>query len=374
MTESQKSLEISLYLHIPFCDSKCGYCAFNSEVNKNHLKILYMTTLAKYISHKFKEILKNTQHKQLKITSVYIGGGTPSVIQPHLYESIFAEFMPLLKPQAEISIEANPDSLTLEWLSTLKSLGVNRLSLGVQSFESKKLAFLERNHNIESTYNAIEIALKVGLDNLNIDLIYGTPFCNRKLLEYELEVACSLPLSHISAYHLSLDEGSRLYHKYKKNPNGFFILNPSEEFEDFLSIGHFVSHYLKKAGFWQYEVSNYTKAKPSYHNLRYWEGKEYLGIGAGAVGYTEGTRTTMPKNIERFLSSFNEEKEILTPHNQLLEHLFLGFRSCVGVEAKRIPNIRNLGILLNENKVEREKERIYAKDYFLGDEIALFVS
>lgn len=329
-----------------------------------------MKTLAKYLSYKLATLKETTK---IKITSVYIGGGTPSTIESHLYELIFKEFLPLLQPKAEITIEANPNSLSQEWLNTLQSFGVNRLSLGVQSFNDKKLIFLERNHKMESTYNAMETALKAGLTNLNIDLIYGTPLCNVELLEYELETACSLPINHISAYHLSLDKGSKFYQKANKESFGG-LMESDEEFGEFLSIGHFVKSFLQKQGFTQYEVSNYTKTHPSYHNLSYWEGKEYLGIGAGAVGYAKGVRTTMPKNIEKFLSGFYEEKEVLNTQEKLLEHLLLGFRSCVGVKREKVPNTQNLKILLEEHKVEKRGERIYAKDYFLGDEIALFVS
>ncbi len=329
-----------------------------------------MQTLTKYLSDK----LQSLKNKNLKIASVYIGGGTPSLIEAKAYESVFVEFLPLLQPQAEITIEANPNSLSLEWLSIMKDLGVNRLSLGVQSFNPSKLTLLERDHKIDSIYNAIEIALKIGLNNLNIDLIYGTPLCNIEILEQDLKLACALPLSHISAYHLSLDEGSRFYYKQREKFGETLNQNSNQEFGEFLSIGHFVRAYLQNEGFCQYEVSNYTKHQPSSHNLRYWRGEEYLGVGAGAVGTLNGIRTTMPKNIEKFLEKFEEEKEILNPQDKLLEHLFLGFRSCVGVEEEKIPNKQNLKILLEEGKVKRQNHRVYAQDYFLGDEIALFVS
>lgn len=366
-----KPLKISLYLHIPFCNSKCGYCAFNSQTDKNHLKMPYMEALAKYVSYKLKNLVD--KYQCLQITSVYIGGGTPNLIESRAYELVFAEFLPFLQPQAEISIEANPNALSLEWLNTLKSLGVNRLSLGVQSFDDTKLAFLERDHKKDSAYRAIEMAFQAGLENLNIDFIYGTPLCSAKLLENELKLACALPLSHLSAYHLSLDEGSRFYQKQQEKFGGALIGNSDKEFEGFLSIGHFVSSYLQEAGFKQYEVSNYTKSKPSLHNLGYWSGKDYLGIGAGAVGTLADVRTTMPKSIEKFLLRFSEEEEFLSPQDQLLEHLFLGFRSCVGVAIERIPNAQNLAILLESGKVRKCGKRVYAQDYFLGDEIALFV-
>ena len=199
---------LSLYLHIPFCDSKCGYCAFNSKTNKDHLKLLYMQKLAMYLHDKLTSLQEDLD---VQIASVYIGGGTPSVVEAYLYADVFKEFSPFLKSGAEISVEANPNHLSLEWLRTMRTFGVNRLSLGVQSFDAKKLAFLEREHDNKNTFLAIEYAQNAGFDNLSIDLIYGTPLCSESLLENELNIAVNLPLSHISAYHLSLDPGSRFY-------------------------------------------------------------------------------------------------------------------------------------------------------------------
>ena len=167
-----------------------------------------MQTLAMYLRAKLKCLQEDYTVQML---SVYIGGGTPSVVESQLYVAVFEEFLPFLKKGAEISIEANPNHLTLEWLCTMRNLGVNRLSLGVQSFDTQKLAFLERLHHPKNTFLAIDLAQKAGFENLSIDLIYGTPLCNATLLERELETALKLPLTHISAYHLSLDSGSRFY-------------------------------------------------------------------------------------------------------------------------------------------------------------------
>lgn len=199
-----------------------------------------METLARYVSYKIHNLLKENQN--LQITSVYIGGGTPNSVKSRAYSSLFAEFSPYLAPQAEISIEANPNSLSLEWLQTLQSLGVNRLSLGAQSFEDSKLIFLERHHRKDSIFYAIEMALKAGLKNLSIDLIYGTPLCNASLLTQELETACALPLSHLSAYQLSIDEGSRFYANKESLGN---LRDFEGEFEGFLSMGHFIKSYLQ---------------------------------------------------------------------------------------------------------------------------------
>lgn len=361
-----QSENLSLYLHIPFCDSKCGYCAFNSKVDKNHLKPLYMQKLAVYLRNKLRNLQES---RKVRIISVYIGGGTPSVVESHLYADVFREFLPFLKSGAEISVEANPNKLSLEWLRAMRAFGVNRLSLGVQSFDAQKLAFLEREHNNKNTFLAIDYAQNVGFKNLSIDLIYGTPLCSESLLESELKTALKLPLTHISAYHLSLDSGSRFY-KEKERVYMESQKRLAEEFGGFLSIGHFVEAYLEK--FLHYEVSNYGKI--STHNLHYWKGGDYVGVGAGAVGCIGDVRTSMPNSIEKFLEEFSEQKEILTQEDRKLEHLFLGFRSCVGVEIEKISNQKNLELLLCENILIQKNKRVLAKDYFLGDEIALFLS
>ncbi|MDD6055522.1 MAG: radical SAM family heme chaperone HemW [Helicobacter sp.] len=355
-------LKSALYLHIPFCDSKCGYCAFNSKTNKNHLKQPYMQTLANYLTKKL-QILQESYNK-IQITSIYIGGGTPSVVESYLYENIFAAFKPYLCDGCEITIEANPNSLDLEWLRNLKSYGVNRLSLGVQSFFEKKLEFLEREHKIKNSFNALEMAQSVGLDNVSIDLIYGTPFCIKNVLQEELEISKKLPIAHISAYELSLDAGSRFYKTHRG-----ILKDSSDEFCGFASMGHFVKAYLE--GFLQYEVSNYGRV--SLHNLNYWQGGNYLGIGAGAFGCVENERYFMPRNIYEFMQDFKEIKESLNKDDLELERLFLGFRSCVGVDIGYIKNRQKLEILLQENKVFMDNDRIFAKDYFLGDEIALYL-
>ncbi|MDE5603941.1 MAG: radical SAM family heme chaperone HemW [Helicobacter sp.] len=357
-------MEVALYLHIPFCDSKCGYCAFNSTTHQNHLKTVYMEALHKHLLHQI-------QHLQItKFSSVYIGGGTPSVINSKLYEPIFHILQPYLPKDSEINIEANPNSLTLQWLRDLKSFGINRLSLGVQSFFDKKLQFLERIHQRDCIPKAFEIIQKAGIENISLDLIYGTPFCTKEVLELELTQASQMPINHLSAYQLSIDEGSRFFLQNKQEREG--------EFEGFSSMGHFIKSYLQSCGFYQYEVSNYARDYRSKHNLSYWERKPYLGVGAGAVSCINNIRSYTQKDIKTYIQTLEknqekENKEILSPQDIELETLFLGFRSCVGVAKEKITNQENLKILLEESKVEKRNNKIYAKDYFLSDSLVLFL-
>ncbi|WP_104722354.1 radical SAM family heme chaperone HemW [Helicobacter mesocricetorum] len=356
-------MKVALYLHIPFCDSKCGYCAFNSTTHQNHLKIPYMEALHKHLLHQIQALQIS------KFSSVYIGGGTPNVINSNFYKPIFDTLQPYLPKDTEINTEANPNSLTLQWLRDLKDFGINRLSLGVQSFFTKKLQFLERIHQSDCIPKAFDLIQKAGIENVSLDLIYGTPFCTKEILELELAQASQMPINHLSAYQLSIDEGSRFFLQNKQEREG--------EFEGFPSMGHFIKSHLESYGFYQYEVSNYSKGYRSKHNLSYWERKPYLGIGAGAVSCINNTRSYAQKDLKAYIQTCKENKEekreILSPQDIELETLFLGFRSCVGVETKKITNQTNLKILLEENKVEKRGNTIYAKDYFLSDSLVLFL-
>ncbi|PZT47530.1 coproporphyrinogen III oxidase [Helicobacter valdiviensis] len=355
-------MHASLYLHIPFCDSKCGYCAFNSLANKNHLKTAYMQALHSQL------LFKLQSFENLKITSLYIGGGTPSVLKAELYEPIFNAITPYLQSHAEVSIEANPNSLNYEWICTLKDFGVNRVSLGVQSFFPQKLQFLERNHQNSSTFEAINSLKRANIQKISIDLIYGTPLCNETLLQKEVQEAVSLGTSHISAYHLSIDEGSAFFKQKKKELSG--------EFAGFASMGHFVKTLLEKEGFLQYEISNFAKNSHfSYHNLSYWEQKPYIGVGAGAVGCIHNQRFYPQTKLENYIQNpLKEEIENLSEEDLELEGLFLGLRTSFGVSLDKIKNTKKLQILLKEKKVKEEEGKIIANDLFLGDEIALFLS
>ena len=303
-----------------------------------------------------------------KITSVYIGGGTPSVVESSKYQRIFEILYPFLKGNAEVNIEANPNSLTLEWIKNLKSFGVNRLSLGVQSFFAEKLRFLERIHREDSIYGAMENALKVGLENISIDLIYGTPFCAKEILEQEVQMASKLPINHISAYQLSIDEGSRFFVQQKREFSG--------EFEGYPSMGHFMKECLGQQGFVQYEVSNYARGYYSKHNLGYWEQKEYLGFGLSAHSYYQKQRYSNIENLEQYIENVQkgllEKNKILqeeqNQEEEQREYMLLGLRKLQGVSIQAFQTkfgnhplklyANSLEKLQKENLIEIKKDTI----------------
>lgn len=358
-----------LYIHIPFCDSKCGYCAFFSAINKTHLIESYFTSLL--LDLKSQLNFAHNLGKFKKINSVFIGGGTPNMVDSKFYKNVFETFLPFCEVNCEISIESNPNLLTKKWLNEMTQMGVNRLSMGIQSFFSDKLNMLERNHNKKDIQNALNIA-RNEIDNFSIDLIYDCKLDSKKRMQSELESSIKLEPNHISAYSLSIESNSNF------GENKRYDLQYKKE-----SLGYFVRDFLQSSGYKQYEVSNYSKNKKCKHNLGYWQGKEYLGIGAGAVGRldisnldskTKAIRYSTPKNIESYIKNpLFKHKENLTKQNLDFEKIFLGFRSEIGVDIS-LCDIKKAKILLDEKMCEKNGEKIYAKDYFLADSIALYIS
>ncbi|QIR74910.1 coproporphyrinogen III oxidase family protein [Sulfurospirillum diekertiae] len=347
------------YLHIPFCDSKCHYCAFNSYENKGTLKQNYMhhiTTQLRFELEKF-----NAQKES--ITSLFIGGGTPSTIPASWYESFFKMITPYLSHDAEVTSEANPHSATQEWIAEMKTLGINRLSFGVQSFNEQKLTFLGRNHSPKIALQAIHNASKVGIQNISLDLIYGTALDTPSLLERDLHIASSLPINHLSAYALTLEEATPFY---KRND----VTNDSEE------LAKTFVQAIIQAGFPQYEISNFGRYQ-SIHNKGYWEHQDYLGIGAGAVGFLKNRRFYPSKEIETYIQNpLFQEVETLRREDLHNETLFLGLRSNIGIVLDEFsPKERErVNLLIRENKLTCKDNRVFNNDYFLSDEIALFIT
>lgn len=342
-----------IYIHIPFCESKCNYCDFNSYSNINYLKNSYINALLLQLKSDL------TLVKPKSIKSVYFGGGTPSSIGHQKYIKIFEMLKPYLCDNTEINSEANPNSATQEWLDEMKELGVNRLSFGTQSFDNNKLKYLSRVHSANSTINAVNNAYKLGYKNLSVDLIYDVIGDNKKLLSNDLNIAFSLPINHISAYCLTIEGNIILTDKSKKH-------------DDNLSL--WFSNEIKKR-FTQYEVSNYGDYK-SIHNMSYWNLNEYLGIGSGAVGYINGKRYYPSKNVKEYIANpTNYRYETISEKELYIEKIFLGMRSCVGVPLKHFKpkHKERVNILLENGKLFLIKDKVYNKEYMLTDEIVNFI-
>ena len=348
------------YIHIPFCESKCPYCAFNSYASKDELKHAYMNALLAQLQHDAKRF--NLQAKSIE--SVFIGGGTPSTVEASLYAPLFDFLSFYLHADAEITSEANPSSGTKKWLLGMKELGVNRISFGVQSFQENKLKFLGRNHSKNVAIEAIESAFAIGINNLSLDLIYGTAVDNLALLAKDLSLAASLPINHLSAYALTLEKGTPFYRKNN-------VINPSEKLAK-----AFVSKIIE-AGFFQYEISNFAKTYQSVHNKGYWQQKAYMGIGSGAVGFYQDQRFYPHKEVEAYIKNpLFYTSESLLKEELHLEKIFLGLRSNVGIPIGEFSDKERgkIHLLIDENKLHQKGELIFNNDYFLSDEIALFIT
>ena len=347
-----------LYLHIPFCDSKCFYCSFNSYTNLHDRISSYF----KALNSSLKWQLEHFNIAKNSIDTLFIGGGTPSCATFGYYEDIFNTLSFYLKQNAEITCEANPNSATKEWLSGMKSLGVNRMSFGVQSFNEKKLKALNRAHSKKEAIDAVEFAHSVGFKNISIDIIYDFFTDTKELLINDIKQAFKLPINHISTYELTIEKATEFSKRSEVKAN--------KESFNFLVRDEIVANALE----W-YEVSNYGSYK-SKHNIGYWKHNEYLGVGAGAVGYINNFRYYPHTNIDRFIKEPNFYKqEMLSKEDILTEQIFLGLRSFVGVDSKILPKSmqKRADILLQEGKLVLRDGRYFNRDYFLSDELALFI-
>ena len=348
-----------LYIHIPFCDSKCSYCAFNSYVDKFHLKQAYMDALLiqlKYEIQKFDVTYRS-------IETVFIGGGTPSTVAPQQYKPIFELLNPYLKENIEITSEANPNSATYTWLKGMFNLGVNRISFGVQSFNQKKLKLLNRAHDSQEAKMAILNAREIGFKNISLDLIYATFGDTKELLENDLKIAFSLPINHLSAYALTIEEGT----PFESKPHMS---------KETLSLTSWLFNEIAVAGFEQYEISNFGSYRSS-HNLGYWKYKNYIGLGSGAVGKLGLQRFYPTTVIEEYIKNpLNIRVEELSPQDKKIEQIFLGLRSCVGIDIKILNSDeqKKATILIDEKKIELKNDKLYNDNYLLADEITLFLT
>ncbi len=344
-----------LYIHIPFCDSKCGYCAFFSQVHKE-------TMVEPYFQALLRDIQYTLAYFQVRcITSIFVGGGTPNFVNSKYYVPIFALLAPFCTKDCEITFEINPNLLHETWLSEIKTLGLNRLSIGVQSFYADKLQMLERVHVPKDIFKAFDTAQKY-IDNISLDLIYDCVLDTNERIYYELESALKLPINHLSAYSLSIDAHSRFGDRQD------YGLQAKESF------GDVVRDFLHKHNFKQYEVSNFAYTNKCKHNLGYWKGAEYLGVGASAVGRVGCMRYFAPASLEQYIAyPLWRKEEHLSQDDLVFESVFMGLRSEVGV-AKTLLKADKLEYVCEQNLCYEQNGRIYATDFFLADSLALYLT
>lgn len=339
---------IGIYVHIPFCESKCIYCDFASFVCAEQ---------EKYFSFLLQEI-KNSEYKGQTVDTIYFGGGTPSVVEPKFIaetlETIRKNFA--VSKNSEITIECNPNSASLEKLKFYRSLGINRVSFGVQSLSDEVLKFLGRKHNKKEALLAIENAKQIGFKNISADLIVGLPNVSNQMLCSHAKKLIEAGVTHISSYMLQVEEGTPLFYMCKREPD--LLPNEDECAESFSRL----IKTLNENGYIQYEVSNFARVGfESRHNLKYWSGENYLGFGLSATSTYGNRRWT---NGRKFETYFNGEKEVEILGNREIieEKIMLGLRCYLGFDIKEI---EKLGYKISQSKNLRtflEKGIIYEKE------------
>jgi len=323
-----------IYIHIPFCKRKCSYCNFFS-VASGKLKNAFFEVLLKEIQ------LHRSFLAGITVHTIYFGGGTPSLLQPSEIQRILDELVKcfLVSGNAEISLEANPDDLGPVNLKEFRTAGINRLSIGVQSFFDEDLAFLNRQHRASQTLIAIESALMAGFHNLSIDLIYGVPTLTDEKWGENLDSAISLKIPHISAYALTVEPHTALEVLIRKGKAEL----PAEE----STVRHFrlAQRKLKDAGYIHYEISNFClDGFESRHNSNYWKGIHYLGLGPSAHSFNGTSRRWNIANLTEYIKNIGSgqqywEEEWLTPAQQYNEYVMTSLRTCWGCDSDRI-NVR----------------------------------
>jgi len=321
-----------------------------------------MLALEKQLHH---DIEKYVKPLNKKIETVFIGGGTPSCVEASLYKNIFEIIRPYFIKDIEITTEANPNSATKIWQKNMKELGVNRISFGVQSFKDHKLKALGRAHKSISAISAIQNAHCIGFKGINCDIIYGVKGDDFKSIKEDLDIVKTLPITHLSAYSLIIEEGTKFYKKsYMKIDD-----------ED---LSYEIFAYIKTMGLEQYEISNFAinEKSKSKHNFGYWQHKEYLGIGTGAVGYINEKRLYPHKDIEKYIKEpLFKDVEELNKEDIKTEKVLLGLRSQVGVEKTLLSTeeLKRAEFLIEEKKLYEDKGFIYNENYLLSDEVALYI-
>lgn len=362
----------SLYIHIPFCFKKCLFCSFAISVGAAHRADEYLSALEKEMR----------RYKNEKISTIYFGGGTPNFL-------VIAQLSRVLNAlknnfdianDACVSIEVNPEGVSEAYANDLKHLGFSRVSLGVQTWNNAYLKFLGRAHDGTMAHQAYRNLCDAGFKDINVDLMYGFPGQSRRELELDLEVLAALGSQHVSIYTLTIEPNSRFYAKA-------VALDGDEKLADDYV---FVTQFLESRGLKQYEVSNFAREGfASRHNLAYWQGKDYIGIGMAAHGLLSGRRYWNEATLPTYINAVNAQghaiagEELLSAQTRLSEDLIFGLRMNQGVVVQELERKHGLELtqaqrqtlqaLIDEGYLQKDHERICStlKGRLVLDEIAV---
>lgn len=312
-----------IYIHVPFCVRKCNYCAFNSKVSDAAERQAYVEALTKEINLRADDSLVET---------IYFGGGTPTTLELGELEKILWAVRKAFSvdERAELTIEANPGTVDGNYLRGLKSLGFNRLSLGVQSFDDGLLKTLGRIHDSRAAIETVELA-KIFFGNVSVDLMYGLPNQNLNHLRRDLELIKNLDVAHVSIYGLEIEPATKFFELYNNNQL------PLPDDDTCADMYDFITETLPTIGYRRYEISNFAKNTfESRHNIGYWTGKKYFGFGAGAHSFDGKLRTSNVRDVATYIkANVPIVEEIVTRQAAMEEFCFLGLRMIDGISAKK---------------------------------------
>ncbi len=362
-----------IYIHIPFCASRCIYCGFYSTTGLLNLQNQYVDAVIKE-SILRKEYLYNEQ-----IETIYIGGGTPSLLSTENIKRLGKWIMPA-EGVREFTMECNPDDITNELCTTMTEIGITRVSLGVQTFSDDRLRFLHRRHKAQHVINAIETLRKAGIKNISIDLIFGFP--NESINDWEADIqqALALEVQHISAYSLMYEEGTPLYSMRQRG-----MLKESEE-EYSVEMYQKLRKLLTSAGYKHYEISNFARqGYLSIHNSNYWNGTPYLGLGAAAHSYDKHSRQWNISDIKEYITAIEngivpmnrEETDHRTRYNDMIT---TALRTCDGIDINSLTaeeqdyiirnargSISNGLLTISDNRMRLTEKGLFVSDDVMSD-------
>lgn len=365
-----------IYVHIPFCKKACYYCDFHFSTSQNLVHEMVLAIC--------KEAALRNGYVKEDIATIYFGGGTPSLLSIENLKLVIENLNTLFKVSvgAEITLETNPDDITEEKLMQWKQAGINRLSIGVQSFFDEDLLWMNRAHNAQQAYNNITLAQQTGFHNISIDLIYGLPQLTDERWIKNIEIAIQLNIPHLSCYALTVEPNTAL--------QKMIVLHKKENVDAEKQARQFeiLIHYLTEAGYEHYEISNFSK--PGYrskHNSSYWQGKPYIGLGPSAHSYNGNSRQWNIANNALYIKSINEdvvpfEIETLSLTQKLNEYIMTSLRTTEGISLQKIKDLSDETIastilndaskFIHQNLMERKNGSLILtqKGKFLADGIA----
>ncbi|MDW7668178.1 MAG: radical SAM family heme chaperone HemW [Bacillota bacterium] len=342
--------KLGLYIHIPFCESKCHYCDFYSITQStSDMKEVYIKSLIKELESN-KKILDGCE-----FDTVFIGGGTPSSIDAKFYEELFYYLRKnsLTYNDAEITMEINPKNRGYDYLNKIKEIGVNRLSVGIQTFDDDILRIIGRNHSRKEGEAFLEKVNKVGFNNLSCDLIFNLPLQKYHHIEKDIDILEDYNVKHISIYSLKVNENTKMNDIVKIDK--YKLMDEDEERETYYAA----RKHMDKKGYIQYEISNFAKGGyQSQHNLKYWNRMEYLGIGASAHSFINNKRYSNSSNVVEYIEKIKSNKspkdfeELVDKEEAIWEYLILGLRKTEGIKISEFEKTFNISFSDFDDKIK----------------------